>query len=454
MIARGQYNRRVKKLLPFYYPFLFLHRTIYGKNLSMDAIAAKALLQRYLEDDASQEELIIIEQWYQQLVDAGEWNWAEGEREQLEAAMEAQLLGRISTEPVEAVMPEVGRAEVGRAPNSGGRQRSDGEGRQRSDGGMLRRRMLSWAAAAVLLAGIAGIWLLVVRKAPREIASISQRYRNDVRPGRNAAVLTLAGGKTIVLDDSAPRTIGRQGNAVVLNDSGQLQYKLFSQVSSPRVSSGKASEIFYNTLTTQKGNQYHLTLPDGTKVWLNAASSITYPTAFTGKERRVSISGEAYFEVVKNQQLPFMVQQADMTVEVLGTSFDVNGYGDDSAVKATLVEGKIRIEKAGASSVLEPGQQAVIGKAGNSISVDHAPDIEAVLAWKNGGFAFKDADIESIMRQVERWYDVQVEYKTSISKHFVADIPRNVPLSQLLKLLEATDQVHFRIDGKKVMVMP
>ena len=179
----------------------------------------------------------------------------------------------------------------------------------------------------------------------------------------------------------------------------------------------------------------------------------------------MTISGEAYFEVVKNQQLPFVVQQADMTVQVLGTSFDVNGYGDDSAMKTTLVEGKVRVGAAGAASVLEPGQQAVIEKAvveagsvnrkaGNSISVNYDPDIEAVLAWKNGGFAFKDADIESIMRQVERWYDVKVVYEAKISKHFVADIPRNVPLSQLLKLLEATDQVHFRIDGKKVIVMP
>jgi ferric-dicitrate binding protein FerR (iron transport regulator) len=408
------------------------------KNLSMDVTAAKALLQRFLEGDASQEEVIIIEQWYEQLVDAGEWNWAEGEREQLASAMEARLLGRIGKEPAEEVMPEVGRT-----PDSGGRQRSDGAV-------PLRRRMVSWVAAAVLLAGMAAIWLLLVRKTPRELAPISQRYRNDVGPGRNAAVLTLAGGKTIVLDDSAPRTIGRQGNAVVLNDSGQLVYKL----ASPRVSSSVASEIFYNTLTTQKGNQYHLTLPDGTKVWLNAVSSISYPTAFTGKERRVSISGEVYFEVVKNQQLPFVVQQADMTVEVLGTSFDVNGYGDDSATRATLVEGKIRVGKAGTASVLEPGQQAVIGKSGNSISVDHDPDIEAVLAWKNGVFAFKDADIETIMRQVERWYDVQIVYEAKIPKHFVADIPRNVPLSKLLKLLEATDEVHFRIDGKKVMIMP
>ena len=391
----------------------------------MDAIAAKALLQRYLEGDSSQEEMIIIEQWYQQLVETGEWNWAEGEREQLAAAIEEQLLGRIGKEPVEEVMPGERGALRRMAP--------------------VRRRMVSWAAAAVLLAGIAGIWLLFIRRAPRDIPPISQRYRNDIRPGRNAAVLTLAGGNTIVLDDSAPRTIGRQGNAVVLNDRGELVYK---------ASSAATSEIFYNTLTTQKGNQYHLTLPDGTRVWLNAVSSITYPTAFAGKERRVTISGEAYFEIMKNQQQPFIVQQGDMSVQVLGTSFDVNGYGDDSTIKTTLVEGKVRVVKAAAGSLLEPGQQAVIAKSGNSISIDHDPDIEAVLAWKNGSFAFKDANIESIMQQVQRWYDVDIVYEANITKHFIADIPRNFSLSQFLQPLEATDQVHFRIEGRKVIVLP
>lgn len=380
----------------------------------MDALAAKALLQRYLEGAGSEEDMIILEQWYQQLVDAGEWNWTEGERAQLEAAMEERLLGGIGKEAVVRRMVP------------------------------WRRRMVGWAAAAVLLVGMAGAWPLFVRKAPREIAPVSQRYRNDIGPGRNAAVLTLAGGKTIVLDDSTHGTIGQQGNTVILNNSGQLVYN---------TSSGNVSEVFYNTLTTQKGNQYHLTLPDGTRVWLNAVSSITFPTAFAGKERRVAISGEAYFEVAKNQQKPFIVQQADVTVEVLGTSFDVNGYGDDSALKTTLVEGKIRVGRAGLASVLQPGQQAVIGKTTGGISVDPDPDMEAVLAWKNGDFAFKDADIGSIMRQVERWYDVDVVYDAPVSGHFVADIPKNVPLSHLLKLLELTDQVHFRIEGKKITVM-
>ena len=390
----------------------------------MDAIAAKALLQRYLEGEVSQEEMIIIEQWYQQLVDDGKWDWAEGEKDQLGASMEARLLQRIGS----------GQSDAGPTP-----------GATAPRIGALRLTLKRLSAAAILLLAIAGAWLFFTRKASQPVASLHQRYRNDVEPGRNAALLTLAGGRTVVLDDSAPKNIGRQGNTIILNDSGQLAYQ---------AETGKASEIFYNTLTTQKGNQYHLTLPDGTKVWLNAASSITYPTVFSGKERRVTINGEAYFEVMKNHQQPFIVQQGDMSVQVLGTSFDVNGYGDEAALKTTLVEGKVRVGKGGAASLLEPGQQAVIPNGNGAISIDHNPDIEEVLAWKNGSFSFKDAGIAAIMQQVQRWYDVDVAYEANITKHFVADIPRNVPLSQLLQLLEATDQVHFRIERKKVIVLP
>lgn len=308
-----------------------------------------------------------------------------------------------------------------------------------------RRNWFKYVAAAVFILLTAGAALFISQTKRHSVASVAERYRNDVQPGHSAAVLTLAGGKIVLLDNSTTNTIGRQGGTVIFNDSGRLVYE---------ASAGKAPEIFYNTLTTQKGNQYHLTLPDGTKVWLNAASSITYPTAFTGKERRVTITGEAYFEVTKNQQKPFIVQQGDMSVEVLGTHFNVNGYGDGNALRTTLVEGKVKVQKGTTGSILEPGQQAVIPNGGDAIFIDHNPDIDVVLAWKNGSFAFKDAGIEAIMQQVQRWYDVDVIYQANIRKHFIADIPRNAPLSQLLQLLEATDQVHFRIEGKKVFVLP
>jgi ferric-dicitrate binding protein FerR (iron transport regulator) len=368
----------------------------------MDPIAAKALLQKYLEGDASPEEIILIEQWYQQQAEAGAFEWDSGEKESRAAAIERRLL-----------------AQMG-----GGRRV------------VMRWRMVG--VAAVVLLVVAGAYLLLVRKSSRAVVPVAERYHNDVNPGRNAAVLTLAGGKTVLLNDSTPRVIGRQGDALVTHGSGSLVYE-----------AGGGKEMVYNTLTTQKGNQYHLTLPDGTKVWLNAASSISYPSVFGGKQRNVSVSGEVYFEVAKNEQQPFVVRQGNIDIEVLGTSFDVNGYGDEGGVRTTLLEGKVRA----GGSVLSPGQQAVVGKGGGVSVVDGA-DVDAVMAWKNGNFAFKDAGIEAIMQQIARWYDVEVVYETKIRTHFVADIPRDVPLSQLLKLLEETDQVHFRIEGRKVIVTP
>jgi transmembrane sensor len=406
----------------------------------MDAIAARALLARYLEGNANQEEMIIIEQWYRQMEEEGAWTWAEGEREDMEALLEGRLLREIGGGRADAGPLAGEPADVSAGADPGTRM-------------PVYRRMARWAVAAVVLAAIAAVWLFVVRRGPGGLAPVAQRYRNDVLPGHNAAVLTLAGGRTVVLDASAPKDIGRQGNTEVFNDDGRLVYQA-EAAATPGAGTGKAAEIFYNTLTTHKGNQYHLTLPDGTGVWLNAVSSITYPTAFTGKERRVTISGEAYFEVMKNQQQPFIVQEGGMSVQVLGTSFDVNGYGDGAVLRTTLVEGKVRVGKGAAGNVLEPGQQAVIPNGAGAISIDHNPDIDAVLAWKNGTFAFKDDGITAIMQQVQRWYDVEVIYEANITKHFVAEIPRNVPLSQLLQLLEATDQVHFRVEGKKIFVMP
>lgn len=388
----------------------------------MDANEANALLLRYLEGNASPGDIQLVEQLYQQLADAGEWNWEEGEKERLEAVIESRLLQQI------------------RADESSEQIRAD----QRP---VRTMRSVRWLAAAlfVLLAGI-GSWLLFFNrhKQPVDIAQ-HERFRNDVAPGTNAAILTLADGKEIVLDSSATGTISKQGNATIANNKGQLTYTALHE---------KPSDLFYNTLTTQRGNQYQLVLPDGSKVWLNSASSITYPTAFLGKERKVVVRGEAYFEVAANQKLPFIVQERDMTVQVLGTHFNVNGYEDEIAMKTTLLEGKIRVLKGSSSSLLKPGQQAVLSNNSNDqLNVVNDANIEEVMAWKNGEFMFTDAPIESIMRQVARWYDVDVVYDASVTGHFVADIPRNVPLSRLLKLLELTDQVHFKIDGKKITVV-
>ena len=346
--------------------------------------------------------------------------------------------------------------------------------------GGAHRRRYGWVAAAVLIALLGtGVYWLFYHAPQKQLAlTQGQRFQNDVAPGKNAALLILAGGQKIVLDSSAKGAISRQGNTTIINTNGQLVYNELLK---------KQGEILYNTLTTGRGNQYQLVLPDGSRVWLNAASSITYPASFTGGERKVSITGEAYFEIAKDEARPFIVQKKELSIQVLGTHFNINTYDDEDAVKTTLLEGSVKVVNGNNSSVLRPGQQAVIVKgrelvkdAGNGqeqakgkdagpgrtndaisskargaepIKVVDDPDIEEVMAWKNGVFRFNDATIESIMRQMARWYDVSVIYDTKITQHFIADVPRDVPVSELLKLLELTDQVHFKIEGKKITVI-
>ena len=303
-----------------------------------------------------------------------------------------------------------------------------------------------WAAAVVIfvLLGAGLYWGL--NKNPQTPIALSQqqRFRNDVAPGKNAAVLTLAGGQKIVLDSTSTGTISRQGNATITNAKGQLVYKELQQ---------QPAEVLYNTLTTGRGNQYKLTLPDGSRVWLNAASSITYPSTFAGTERKVAITGEAYFEIARDETHPFIVQRKEVSIQVLGTHFNVNTYDDEDAMKTTLLEGSVRVAKGSETSTLHPGQQAIVSRDNASIKVVDHPDIDEVMAWKNGVFKFNDATIESVMREMARWYDVQVVYDARISQHFIADISRDVPVSELLKLLELTDQVHFKIEGKKITVI-
>ena len=302
-----------------------------------------------------------------------------------------------------------------------------------------------WAAAAIFVLLGTGIYWAFHNASQKQIAlTQQQRFRNDIAPGRNAAVLTLAGGKQIVLDSTARGTICQQGNTRIINATGQLAYNELQE---------KPAEVLYNTLTTGRGNQYQLILPDGSRVWLNAASSIIYPSAFTGTERKVTITGEAYFEIAKNKKAPFIVQNKDMQIQVLGTHFNVNTYDDEEALKTTLLEGSVKVIKGGEGRVLRPGQQAILPGNGGTIKVIDDPDIDEVMAWKNGAFKFNDATIESIMRQMARWYDVEVVYDTKVTQHFVADVPRDVPASELLKLLELTDQVHFKIEGKKITII-
>lgn len=321
----------------------------------------------------------------------------------------------------------------------------------------------TWIAAAsiVLLLG-AGTWFFFLRTTISSAPiTPSPDLAHDLPPGSNRAVLTLGNGAQINLDSAQNGVVARQGASNITKlKNGQLAYT--------RIAKGEERGEVYNSMTTPRGGQYKLTLPDGTNVWLNAASSIRYPTAFTGKERRVEITGEAYFEVAQNKAKPFHVTfnsplgvggggQAD--IQVLGTAFNINAYPDEPNLKTTLLEGAVKIifpasPNYSRETRLNPGQQALLEKSTPGIRVIDNVDTSAVTAWKNGYFNFNKLDIRTVMRQLSRWYDVEISYEGEIKNQtFYGGIQRNLPLSKLFHILEKSD-IHFKIDGKKVIVTP
>ncbi|QNA43707.1 FecR family protein [Lacibacter sediminis] len=303
------------------------------------------------------------------------------------------------------------------------------------------------AAAAILLLILSSVFLLTNQKEKNTtVAKNTQpQLHQDHLPGGDRAVLTLADGSSIVLDSAGNGMLAQQGTTeIIKKEDGQLLYN--SQ-------DNATEEIAYNLLQTPRGGQYKITLPDGSKVWLNAASSLKYPVVFSGKERRVEITGEAYFEIAKDALRPFKVQLNQMEVEVLGTHFNINSYTDEETVRTTLLEGRVKVTAASESKFLQPGQQAQLKPSGNMKIVNDA-NLEETVAWKDGNFQFENSDIKSVMRQLSRWYDVEISYQGNISTHFIGGISRNVKLSQVLSMLQQTGEVRFIIEGKKIIVMP
>jgi ferric-dicitrate binding protein FerR (iron transport regulator) len=268
-------------------------------------------------------------------------------------------------------------------------------------------------------------------------------FKNDVMPGGDKATLTLADGTTIMLDNVNDGTVAHQGNAKVVKLGAKLLYN---------TSGSQSKEIAYNTISTPRGGQYQIELPDGTRVWLNAASSLRFPVAFTGKERRVEIDGEAYFEVAKNKNMPFIAKTRGGEIQVLGTHFNVMAYREEDAVRTTLLEGSVKFSSGNNVAVLKPGEQAKLSNEGQ-LKIDEV-DVEPVIAWKNGLFVFNNEDVSTVMRQLSRWYDVDVVYQAKQPKQlFVGEVPRNSKLSDVLKMLEVAGDIRFEIEGKKLIVI-
>ena len=324
---------------------------------------------------------------------------------------------------------------------------------------LIRRGWPAVAAGLILL--VVGLFLLTRHQGAtgsggvQIIAGVS-----DAAPGRNGAILTLADGSRVSLDSAGKGVPAMQGGAKISLHGNRLAYTPIADAADGDAeTAGSPTALTYNIVTTPRGRQFSLLLPDGSRVWLNAGSSLRFPTAFAGKERRVELTGEAYFEIAKDKSKPFFVHTNHTETEVLGTSFNISAYPDEDAVDATLIEGRIRTGLPAGQVTLMPDQVTLMpgeqAKIGVRVEVDHQANVEQAIAWKNGAFNFENMGLKEVMRQLARWYDLDVLYEPGVKDFkFGGEMSRNVPLSSLLKGLKDME-VHFRIENDhKLVVMP
>lgn len=388
-----------------------------------------------------------------------------------------ELLGRLSAEERESLFLQMiedsldndveseirDRPEIREVLSEARKKIDEGIGGTQSvQAGAIRRfRLWGLRVAAVLLCVFTATFFFFRLNRANEDQPLVVTKSTDIRPGGNKAVLTLADGSKISLTDAGRGTLAtQQGVSVIKSADGQIIYK----VQNGRTYAGSGSDnepSSFNTIATPRGGQYSVVLPDGSKIWLNASSSISYPVRFNVAERKVVLHGEAYFEVAHlNRQekgggkVPFSVITGGQKVEVLGTHFNINGYADEPRVKTTLLEGKVRVSGDGGKPViLLPGQQSQTSRGRQDIRVVNA-DLKADVAWKNNQFFFEDESIHAIMRQISRWYDVDVVYKDELrGKTVWGSVPRYSNISRVLSVLELTGNVHFKIEGRQVIVM-
>ena len=404
------------------------------------------------------------------------WMQFGGAEEVFDANQSASMLGAIlqSDAGVGAVTsePVLGCGEAVDANGVGGGG-ADGAGDAEVERGDASVRRLPWrravrrfAVAAVLVGMLGfGIWW-VVRGRAGEVATVAQRAlpgQPGPVAGSNKAVLVLADGSTVTLDSMRSGLLATQGNTrVVQVASGRLTYggglTDGTGTSGARagqdsgVAAGAVATVLYNTVRTPRGGQYQVQLPDGSRVWLNAATSLRFPTAFAGPERTVELTGEAYFEITQEKARPFKVKVGDLTVAVLGTHFNIMAYNDEGHVNTTLLQGAVRVEAGTASKTLKPGEAASMDAGTRELMVEEA-DTDQAVAWKNGLFQFDGATLETVMRQIARWYDVDVRYEeTTVTRHFTGLISRNRSLQDVLQMLDAAVKARFILEGRTVVV--
>ncbi len=377
------------------------------------------LVQKYLEGTANAEEKAVVDEWYHSLPEDEVFVALE----EPEKALTSRLRERMSS-----ILAE-----------------------DKSRG--IPRKTLFFRIAAVFLsvALISSLYYFfntaTVRPVIHKEVVTAPIPVKDIEPGGNKAILTLGDGSIITLDSSSNGTLGSQGNMDVIKlADGRLQYKKDAQ-------NAAVKQVMYNNISTPRGGQYAVELADGTKVWLNASSSIRFPTEFSDSVREVTITGEVYFEVAHHSSKPFKVKVHDTSIRVIGTHFNVMAYDNESTENTTLLQGSLVVASGTNSRLLIPGNQVRFSKKGEMDFIKNADTDEAV-AWRGGKFLFNGADMYSIMRQVERWYDVEVSYEGNVGLHFSGELNRYANVSELLRKLELTNEVHFKLEKGKIIVQP
>lgn len=314
----------------------------------------------------------------------------------------------------------------------------------------LRKMWMAAASVVVLLIAAAG-YFYASKSGKKDLAHLEKNdvpMKMDKAPGSNRAFLTLADGSTINLDSAQKGNLTQQGNSKISKlKEGQLTYE--------STADGQTASVAYNTVATPRGGQFQLVLSDGSKVWLNAASSIRFPATFSGNSRNVEITGEAYFEVAHNANSPFTVTANNVAIKVLGTHFNVDAYNDENTIKTTLLQGSVKVSKGASNKLIVPGEQAVVNKSisdASAIVIKKEVDLDEVIAWKNGLFAFQNAGIKEIMQDLARWYDVEVVYEGTIPDiTFSGELGRNLSLAQVLSALSEMN-IHYKIEKNKLIV--
>jgi hypothetical protein len=308
-----------------------------------------------------------------------------------------------------------------------------------------RRLRYATAAAVILLGSIAGLYAIFHGFKQKDLAQkvLPGHPVNEIRPGSARAILKLGDGSEILLDSAQNGSLAKQGNTQIIKPkAGDLIYQTGASTN---------DEISYNTITIPRGGYYSVTLPDGTKVWLNAASSLRFPTTFSGKDRKVDLHGEAYFEVAANKKMPFLVMVDQTIVQVIGTHFNINAYDEETSIRTTLLEGAVKFKYESEEKLIRPGQEIVYTRKARSAAV-RAADIDQVMGWKNGFFEFDNLDLPAIMRLISRWYDVDVSFQSSRRIELTGSLSRKSSLEEVLRLLEKNG-AHFKVNGRTILVI-